>query len=423
MACLGVRGVVELTACPLWRVDSAHVLHDLGLHIVREVACYDTALACREVLVLLVVVVLIDNKRTYYFVLHTCIGVESEAGMEWNTQTRLVRVSCTTTCEVVHPDTARSVVIYVVVLAIGIVVYAIWNTRILHPVACSFYVAWQTAGDCIGLVSKQLCAVNHNYITLWKVLRGRYVLEAIGLFVACYGTHTATELHRIGSDNLFAVSHSGYTDIVILLVAIESESTEIYPCAATHLLIDRESGLLTFVHNGILRLGGAVRQGLVAHIHGIVARRERWGVGDGATSLLIALHLGGIATIGEWVVALKQMGGRCSPTSALADSPLTTDSGFRVVHHLFHHLSVTLARLYYDGTCVLEHRHEERHGVGGGVEVLNGAPHFGTLPTPRLGRLVEILSVATPEGNMLAVQTLFSRVWARGVGYPLGSSG
>ena len=76
------------------------------------------------------------------------------------------------------------------------------------------------------------------------------------------------------------------------------------------------------------------------------------------------------------------MGSRISPASSLADSPLPFEGGLAVIQHLLICLRIALTGLYYDGTCVLKHRYEERHGVGGGVEVFNGAPYFGTLPAP-----------------------------------------
>ena len=154
MACFGIRGVVELATCPLWRVDSAHILYNLCLHIVSQVTCINTALACREVLILIIIMIFVDNECTNYLITNTCIGMESEAGMERNTQSWFIRVGGTTTCEVVHPDAAGCVVVHIVVFAVGVVVNAIRNTRILHPVACCFNIAWQTTGDSIGLISK-----------------------------------------------------------------------------------------------------------------------------------------------------------------------------------------------------------------------------------------------------------------------------
>ena len=230
--------------------------------------------------------------------------MECQTGVEWNTQSRFVGVSCTTTSEVVDPNTTCCIVIHIIVFAISIVVDTIWDTRILHPIACSLYITWQTTSHCIGLIGKQLCTINHRFAALWQILRWWYVLKTIWLFIACYTTHTATKLNGVGCNHFFAIGCWCHHDIVVHRIIIKGESAEIYPCATTHLLVDREGGLLAFVYNGVLCFSGTLCHGLIADIHGIVACRKWWSIGH-RTLYFIALCLLAKMAHSEWIISFQ----------------------------------------------------------------------------------------------------------------------
>ena len=77
----------------------------------------------------------------------TCVAVESYTHVDWDIESRTFWIDCATTSKVVHPATAATEVVGVVVFASGVVIYAIRNTCILQPVACAFYIAWIATGS------------------------------------------------------------------------------------------------------------------------------------------------------------------------------------------------------------------------------------------------------------------------------------
>ena len=147
MACLGIGGVVQMTAHPVRCIQRTHVVDDLRLHIVAVVACQLTAHACRVGLVLIIVKIGVDHQSADNAVtFHTSIRVERQTQMQRYTQTRLLRVGLTATSEVVHPLTACAVVVRVVVATVGVVVDAVRDTSVLQPVASGFQITCHTAG-------------------------------------------------------------------------------------------------------------------------------------------------------------------------------------------------------------------------------------------------------------------------------------
>ena len=75
--------------------------------------------------------------------------------------------------------------------------------------------------------------------------------------------------------------------------------------------------------------------------------------------------------------------------------------GIVVGQHL-QFLHVALARQHHAGPGVFEHRDQIRQDITLRIEVLAGLPQHRTLPLPAVLILVEIVSVALPQGDMTA---------------------
>ena len=292
-----------MTAHPVRCIQRTYVVDDLGLHIITIIASQLTAYACRVGLALIIVKIGVDHQCSDDTVsFYACIRVECQTQMQRYTQTRLLRVDLTTTSEVVYPHTTTAVVVGVIVATIGIVVDAIRNTRVLHPVACCFQITCHTASLSPLLVGQQLCTI-YLCFTQLDILRGWSILHFVGLWIPSYITYTATKFHSISGDYriAFACVAEGY--IVIVAVRIKSKSTEIYPSATSHLLVDLKLGLLSTVYNGIFGCCGAIRQTLIGYIYGILACWQ-WVRGVAQFAYFFAAHWRKhISSFLKWILA------------------------------------------------------------------------------------------------------------------------
>ena len=155
-------------------------------------------------------------------------------------------------------------------------------------------------------------------------MRRCHVLQSVGLRIASHATHTTTELHRVGGDEVFAFADVAQCHVVMLRVGeIERETAEIHPCATAHLLVNLELGFLSAVHDGIFGSVGAVGETFVGYVYGILANRQRVrGITEFA--YLFAAHWRyQIATFLKRILAFQQhFVVVLSPTSAFAFYPL-----------------------------------------------------------------------------------------------------
>ena len=314
---------MQLTTHPMWRIQRTNIIHNLRLHIITIVTCQLTTYSRREGLALVIVMVRVDHQRTDDTIaFHTCIRVESQTQVQRDAQACLLWVSLTATRQVVHPLTTGAVVVGIIIATVGVVVDAIWDTRILQPIAGCFQITWHTAGFCPCLILQQLHTI-HLRFAQRDVLRRWSILHLVGLRITCHIAHTAAELHRVCSHYHITLTCIAQKHIVITLVRIKCESTQIYPSTTTHLLVYFKLCFLSAVYNGIFRSRSAVGQTLVRHIHRILACWQRMRRIAQLSNLFVAYGRNHISTFLKWVFSFQQhLVVIFSPTSAFAFYPL-----------------------------------------------------------------------------------------------------
>ena len=79
--------------------------------------------------------------------------------------------------------------------------------------------------------------------------------------------------------------------------------------------------------------------------------------------------------------------------------------GVVIVGNKFVPIDVAFAGRENVGSGILEHRGEERHDETLGVEVFHGFEDACALPFPAVERLLEVVSVALPQGDMPVKQS------------------
>ncbi len=195
----------------------------------------------------------------------------------------------------------------------------------------------------------------------------------------------------------------------------ERERPQVDPRASAHRLIDREAALAAQVAHRVARILRTLRQAPVADIDSVFARLGNVGRPLGRAALRSLGHARRAAhrTLAEGVLAraveapqVREPGASVAPREAarrlgIAHGP--ADTGV-VVGHQLGAPHVALARQQHVRPRIFEHRHQERQHVPLRVEVLAGLPQTRTLPAPAVPALIEIASVALPQGDVSAAQ-------------------
>ena len=302
---------------------------------------------------------------------------------------------------------------------------AVWHARPLHVVACSFEVAW---------VATRLAWYVELGLPLIARLRfGGAIFLGVGpdevaVGSACYVAHAATEAYSVGCHHRVFVFRHVAQHHLTLCSLVKGEGSEINPCTAAHLLVDRKLGLAVFVVDGVVCVGGTVGQCLVRHIHRIFAVDRHVGSpGDGALLAFLAYRVCHTErAFGKRILKVFIFGTQIGKARALTLCPrlvavglgvertvcghgavgLTNGHvGIVVDHHLIR-VSVAFARCHDYGAGVLKHRYDVGQHVALRVFVLHALEHTSTLPLPTGESLLVVESVALPHGYMLAVKTV-----------------
>ena len=97
-------------------------------------------------------------------------------------------------------------------------------------------------------------------------------------------THSTSEAYGIGGDYTFLSALVCQHDTVVFVASgVEVEGSEVNPCGASHLLVYRKLGLLSFVPHRVVGVVDAFGQGLIAHVDGIAPiLGQLWLIGNEA---------------------------------------------------------------------------------------------------------------------------------------------
>ena len=232
--------------------------------------------------------------------------------------------------------------------------------------------------------------------------------------------HAAADLDGVGGHDV-AGAAAVVQDHLAVGAFGEFEGAEIDPGAAAPLLVDGEFRLAAEVVDRVMGLAGAVGEGFIGDIDGVLAAlldvgrpggRRR---GGGAGALRLPHRAGEEGKVFEGVggLGVGESHAGVAPAALLvvaaraAHQPLARPAERRVVvRDDFTHLRVALARRHHVGAGVLEHRDQEGEDVGLRVHVLHRAVDAGALPGPEAVGVVEIASVALPEDDVAVVEAL-----------------
>ena len=145
----------EMAFLPCGHHGLTNVLYDLRLEIVRKVAVTNAVTARRIGGLLVIVLDGIEHECTHEFVgrMATRIAVECHTHVNRYIKSWTLWIGGTTACQVVHPTSATTEVIGIVVLATRVVIDTVGDTCILQPIACAFNLAWITTGSGMDLTS------------------------------------------------------------------------------------------------------------------------------------------------------------------------------------------------------------------------------------------------------------------------------
>ena len=219
----------------------------------------------------------------------------------------------------------------------------------------------------------------------------------------------AADLHGIGRHDAPRLARTVRKSDDGLFAGVEEEPSEIDPRAAAHRLIHGELRVAPEVMHRIFRIIGAFRKRLITHIHGVFAPLGNIGAPHGAARRLAPYApRPARRAVAEGVLArpidLPQVGE--ARAARPPDARFGVLSGGIVIGEHLVQLHVALARQHDARPGVFEHRHEVRQNVSLRIKVLAGLPQLRTLPFPEVLRLVEIASVALPQGDMPACKPL-----------------
>ena len=244
-----------------------------------------------------------------------------------------------------------------------------------------------------------------------------------------YIAHATAKAHGIGGyEPVVAALVAHHHTVLFVKAGIEVEGAKVYPCAAAHLLVHTKVSGLPLVVNGVVCIGNAALNGLVAHIHGIApfffdvwligGHGQVFALGSGEQHACRA-HGKGVLPVGEHTAGHSKPAHAGVHPGIAALGFAVRGSGAVVVvnHHLFG-LPVAFAWSEHVGTGIFEHGNQVGHHNGGGEQVFGGAEQVGALPLPPAFLLVEVAAVAGPEREVAVGQPLCNFVGLRNVLHP-----
>ena len=87
LACFGIAGVLERATIPVRCMKQTHIFDNLCLHIIAEVTAMQPGVAQRQVAVLVIIAVVVDEQRADNRVAaaNTCIGVHTQTHVNGDT--------------------------------------------------------------------------------------------------------------------------------------------------------------------------------------------------------------------------------------------------------------------------------------------------------------------------------------------------
>ena len=204
--------------------------------------------------------------------------------------------------------------------------------------------------------------------------------------------HTASESYGIGGYDTSAGGVIGADHTVELIASlVELEGAEIYPCAATHTLVDGKFRSLSLVIDDVFGIGYTLGQCLVAYVNGIFSlflevrliAYQAVLLSLGSLRLSHGTHLERIFSIliGSLEVGESQ-GVAVLPFLAIHEFLVGDGVSVVVIHHNLLLLPVAFTGSEDDGAGIFQHRDEIRHHNGLGKEVFRGTEEVRTLPFP-----------------------------------------
>ena len=265
----------------------------------------------------------------------------------------------------------------------------------LGGIASSFQTSWQVAAD--GKIHRGVAT--HN--------------------VSCATTQT----NGICRHDTFVVAQIVEDDAIVFALALrEVECAEIYPSAATHLLIDAEMSLDATMLNRVVGIRNAVRQSLIGDIDGIIAFEKYLGHPYSFAQHVLVLygfghaelsHLEGILAI---LITFFDMGKAYASIFPMtfSDALLVTAlvEHAIVVDYDFLPLPVAFSWCEDNGSGILEHRDEVGNDKGLCEHVFRSAEESWTLPNPFLLVETEVLAMTLTYTEMTALQAFLDVVGA-----------
>ena len=182
-------------------------------------------------------------------------------------------------------------------------------------------------------------------------------------------------------------------DHTVELIAslVELEGAEIYPCAATHTLVDGKFRSLSLVIDDVFGIGHTLGQCLIAYVNGIFSlflevrliAYQAVLLSLGSLRLSHGTHLERILSIliGSLEVGESQ-GVAVLPFLAIHEFLVGDGVSVVVIHHNLLLLPVAFTGSEDDGAGIFQHRDEIRHHNGLGKEVFRSTEEVRTLPFP-----------------------------------------
>ena len=251
-------------SCPFGRIEGANIFHNLCLHVVAVVATLALTRTVRVNRVFVVVEIGIDSQRAHnrIFLDVPSIGVERQTQRHGDVLAFLFRIGTAAACQPVHPLTARSIVIYVVVLRFRVVVHSVGYTAELHEIARTLHPFRVTARSSIPAQTVQLmflflalCSLFLAPCTLHQ-LRRRHIVHGFRLSISGYTAPATAKSHGITRNQLASRTFARQPNVVLCCICREIERAQINPHAAAHLLIHQIRRLHAAVAHHIFGLVG-----------------------------------------------------------------------------------------------------------------------------------------------------------------------
>ena len=236
---------------------------------------------------------------------------------------------------------------------------------------------------------------------------------------ALHLAHAAAKAHGVCTDHTAGAAVAAQAHIAFGAF-VEGEGAQVHPCAATHLLVHVQEGGAAQVMDRIACVVGAVEQGGVAYVDGVLAFfrnvRAPEGLGlvlsrTGGGNHAGRAHLEGIVGAGVALFGIGKTGADGLPFTLFFILALQTHFGVPagrkarvVVADHFPALGIALARGEHHRAGVLQHGNQEGEYVALRIKVFHGGVGGAPLPFPALCAFFPIASMALPEGDVAAAQ-------------------